>query len=108
MKIGINRWVYIALGAVASCGPIAVVFAKLFYPGIGIELDDAILSTIGFQSLAILTYPAGVLGTLVSIPAIYSGFVTPTEALLIAGPIAIAAGYLQWYVVIPRVFGRAP
>ena len=108
MKIRINRWVYFAMGAVASCGPIAVVFAQLFFPGIGIELDDAILSTFGFQSLAVLTYPAGVLGILVSLPPIYSGFVTPTEALLIAGPIAIAAGYLQWFVVIPRIFSRAP
>lgn len=108
MKIRINRWVYFALGTVASSGPIAVVFAQLFYPGTGIELDDAILSTFGFQSLAVLTYPAGVLGILISLPPIYSGYVTPTEALLIAGPIAIAAGYLQWFVVIPRIWAEHP
>jgi hypothetical protein len=103
-----NRWVYFTLGALACCTPIAIVLIQFIFPALADELNYTILASFGFQSLAVLTYPAGVVGTLVVLPTIYFGFVTPTEALLIAGPISLAAGYLQWFVVIPRIFGRAP
>src|SRR3990167_4888602 len=103
-----NRWSYFILGTVACCTPIAVVLGQIMFPEVGTELNDTTLAAFGFQSLAVLTYPAGILGTLVALPTISFSLLTPTEALLLAGPISIAVGYLQWFVVIPRIFSRTP
>jgi len=101
-----NRWVYFALGALVCAAPITIVFVQGIFPALHAELHDTILAAFGFHALAMLTYPAGVLGTLVWLLIIYSGFATPTEALLVAGPVSLVAGYLQWFVVVPRIFSR--
>jgi len=60
---------------------------------------------LGIQVLALLTYPAGAVGILPAMIGVFFGIVAPIESLLISGPISLAAGYLQWFVVIPRRFG---
>ncbi len=106
MRLRMNRWIYFILCVIASCAPFAVVYLGMSFPELGAELNESMITALGFQGLAVLTYPAGILGTLVSFPAILLGYTTPLETLLVAAPFSIAAGYLQWFVVIPRIFAR--
>jgi hypothetical protein len=54
--------------------------------------------------MTVLTYPAGAIGAIVSLITIYFGILTPEEAFLLTTPLYIAAGYIQWYVVMPKYF----
>lgn len=111
MRLRMNRWIYFILCVIASCAPFALGFLGMTFPELGAELSESIISIItvlGFQGLAVLTYPAGILGTFVSFLAILFGYTTPLEALLVAAPFSITAGYLQWFVVIPRIFAGSP
>jgi hypothetical protein len=106
--MSIKRWVYITLGTLAWLIPLAAGAVQIVFPEFkGVIPEDA-LAALSMQALALLTYPAGMAGLVVALPAIYFGLVTPLESLLISGPVAVAAGYLQWFVVIPRLFGRTP
>ena len=107
MKLRMKRWLYFALGAFACIAPIAVDLLQAIVPALRSDLRDIVFVSAGFQSLAVLTYPAGILGVIVSLATIYLGLLTPAEALLLAGAISLTLGYLQWYVVIPRIFGGA-
>ena len=69
--------------------------------------EDIIAAGLGNMVASILTYPAGIIGTMLSYAAVYFGLLTPTEAVLLAAPFYIGAGYLQWYVLIPTWKGRA-
>ena len=100
-----KRWAYVALGTLAWFVPQAVAGAHL--PALGTVIPEDVLTALGMQTVALLTYPAGVVGTLAALPAVFFGIVTPIESLLISGPISLAAGYLQWFVVIPTLFGRS-
>ena len=78
MKLRMNRGVYFALGFLGCSVPISLVLVQAIAPALSTEPNEPMLASFGFQFLAVLTYPAGVLGTLVSLPAIYLGFATPT------------------------------
>jgi len=67
-----------------------------------------LLALLGTWVASILTYPAGVIATVISYIPVYLGVVTATEAVLLAAPLYIAAGYLQWYVLVPNHFGVSP
>jgi hypothetical protein len=101
----VKRWVYLTLGTLTWLAPLAAAAgAEIVFPELGTEPEEA-LAALGAQAVALLTYPAGVAGTLAALPALFFGIVTPIESLLISGPVSLAAGYLQWFVVIPRLFG---
>ena len=68
--------------------------------------EDIIAAGLGSVVASILTYPAGVIGTAFSYATVYFGLLTPTEAVLFAAPLYIGAGYLQWYVLIPKCKDR--
>ena len=97
-----KRWIYVTLCTLAWLVPQAV--AAIQIPG----FPDMALWFLGTQVLALLTYPAGAVGILPTLIGIVFGIVTPIEALLISGPISLAAGYLQWFAVVPRLFGSDP
>src|SRR5262245_19592240 len=97
-----KRWIYVTLCTLAWLVPQAV--AAIQIPG----LPDMALWFLCTQVLALLTYPSGAVGILPTLIGIVFGIVTPIEALLISGPISLAAGYLQWFVVVPRLFGSDP
>ena len=59
---------------------------------------------LGTLMAGLFTYPAGVVGTVVSFASVYYGWVTPTESVLLATPVYLGAGYYQWYVLIPNYF----
>jgi hypothetical protein len=92
-----KRWVYVTLCTLAWLVPQAV--ATVQFP-----VPEAALWFLGIQVLALLTYPAGAVGILTAMTAVFFGIVTPIESLFIYGPISHAAGYLQWFVVVPRFF----
>lgn len=93
----VNRWLYIAIVLVGAVGlTVAAEFgqkpAYLLAPSIFI---------------AVLTYPLGVLAQGITLPLIYSGIATPAEATTLASPVLALLGYVQWYVVFPRLFRRS-
>jgi hypothetical protein len=95
-----KRWVYVTLCTSVWLVPQAV--AAVQFP-----VPEAVLWLLGIQVLALLTYPAGAIGILTAMTAVFFGIVTPIESLFISGPISLAAGYLQSFVVVPRFFGSA-
>lgn len=101
-----KRWIYVTLCALAWLAPPAIAALQAAVPGFGTAIPEEVLVAIGMQAVALLTYPAGVVGMLAALTAIFFGIATPIESLVIPGPISLAAGYLQWFVVIPRLFGR--
>jgi hypothetical protein len=70
-------------------------------------LDEVLLAAAGNLALSVLTYPAGIVGTIAFFALIFVGLATPTEAVLCAAPLYIGAGYFQWYVLIPKHFLRS-
>lgn len=54
----------------------------------------------------LLTHPAGILAQAVSIPLTYTGIATQSEAFILSLPIAVALGYIQWYVIVPKYLRR--
>jgi hypothetical protein len=107
-NVKIKRWVYVTLGTLAWFAPLAVVSVQAALPASRTMASENLLVALSVQAVALLTYPAGAVGMLATLPAIYLGIATPAEAMVVAGPISLAAGYLQWFVVIPRLFGRTP
>ena len=55
--------------------------------------------------LPVITFPMGALGALCALALIYPGIATASEAIFIAGPVYAIAGMMQWYVVLPKLFG---
>ena len=96
-----NRMLYLVLCALVCVAPIVVVAI-----GMGWPLDDAAAAGIALWLIPILTYPAGAIGTVFFLIVTLTGLTTLTEGMALAAPIFAVAGYLQWYVILPKVYGR--
>ena len=110
MKLNLRRRTYIVLCGLACVTPIALVFVQFAYdvsPSAASD-HDTLFAALGNFGANVLTYPAGVVGTIVFLGLVYGGWLTPTEALLFAAPLYIGAGYFQWYVLIPKHFRVSP
>jgi len=94
-----NRWAYFSI--VVIVGVAFGVSAGAFH-----DPDAQARLVAGSLLIAVLTYPAGIVGTLFGIALTYPGIATPAEALLVGAPLYAVAGMVQWYVVLPRMFGR--
>jgi len=67
--------------------------------------ETGYLILVGFQlAIAVLTYPLGVVGSLLSAGLILSGMLTPLEALLLATPVFAILGQLQWFWLLPKIY----
>jgi hypothetical protein len=97
---------YLVYCAWACVGPIALVLFRIAFgaPASIPAQEDMTFALLGTLMAGLFTYPTGVVGTMVSAALVYWGLVTPTESVLLATPFYIGAGYLQWYVLIPRYF----
>jgi len=106
MKLNLRRWTYIILCLLACVAPLALVFAQLpsGLPSSAASVDDTVWAAVGNLVVSVLTYPAGVVGTIAFYVLIFAGLATPSEAVLCAAPLYIGAGYFQWYVLIPKHF----
>ena len=98
-----NRILYLALCALVCVAPIVVVVVAI---GMGWPVTDGMAAGIALLLIPILTYPAGVVGTVFFLIMSLTGLTTLTEAMALAAPIFAGAGYLQWYVILPKVYGR--
>ena len=103
----IKPWIYLVTGIVGG--------ALLLYPVLEAEsasgqlVGEQLVQAVGYcfaasVLISLLTYPAGSLALLVAIPLAYHGIATIGEAFFLMLLIAMGLGYLQWYVVLPRVF----
>ncbi len=102
-----NRWVYAALCAFVCVMPsLWIVGSLVLGTDTGYE-DDMLFTGMSMLIAALLTYPAGAIGTIASWLMTASGLVTPAESVLVAAPVYVGAGYCQWYVLVPRYFRRA-
>jgi hypothetical protein len=97
-KFKLYRWAYFVIIIVASVMT-ALVASFATDTGWAIGLLVTLL-------LPMLTYPLGVVGTLIAFPLIYTGLATVSEGYLFAAPFYAAAGTYQWYVLFPRIFSR--
>lgn len=98
----INKWLYVSTVLV-----VCIVQGMVNDYSTSLPSDSssiiAILSSLG---VVLLTYPAGAIGLAVSLPLIFTGIATITEGNLLAAPVVALAGYLQWFVVFPRLAMR--
>jgi hypothetical protein len=93
--IFLHRWLYITVVLLVAVGA-----------GIAQEMGSVVLQFIFVLALPVLTFPLGVLGAICTLPLIYYGIATPSEAHMIAAPVYAIAGWAQWYIVLPRLFGK--
>jgi hypothetical protein len=98
MKLNLRRRTYVILCLVACVTPLALISFDL------VPVSDGLLAAVGNLAVSVLTYPAGVVGTIAFYALIFLGLATPTEAVLCVAPLYIGAGYFQWYVLIPKHF----
>ncbi len=94
VRVRINRWVYLGTATAVSISS-----------GICLDLGLPVAAFLG-PLLAVLTFPAGVIGLLCATPLIYFGIATQVEAFFITAPVFAIAGMIQWYWIMPRIFGR--
>jgi len=90
----------------ACIGPIALALFQLGFgrPGSVASQDDMMFALLATFMASLFTYPMGVVGTIVSWGAVQFGALTPAVSVLLATPFYVAAGYYQWYVLIPGYF----
>jgi hypothetical protein len=98
MKLYLHRRTYVILCLLACVMPLALISFDL------LPVSDALSAAVGNLAVSVLTYPAGVVGTIAFYALVLLGLATPTEAVLCATPLYIGAGYFQWYVLIPKHF----
>jgi hypothetical protein len=93
--------------AIYVLGVMAVGFggaiASLVFPD-----GNHVMSGITQLTLALLTFPLGFLASAAGSVAIFSGQVTPTEAVVFTTPLHALLGYVQWCRLVPYFYrGRA-
>jgi len=98
-----NRILYLALCALVCVAPIVLVLLAV---GMGWPVNEGVAAGIALLLIPILTYPAGVVGTVFFLIVTLTGLTTLTEGMALAAPIFAGTGYLQWYVILPGVYGR--
>ncbi len=83
----------------------ALVCLLCLLQGLSLETPDTSLFLMSAAALGstALTYPLGLAGATVTIPLIYFGIATKSEAFAVGAPIYAAAGLIQWYAVVPWI-----
>ncbi len=94
-NILLRPWFYITVVVLVAVGS-----------AVAQENSSVVMQLLLVLLLPVLTFPLGVLGALCTMPLIYYGITTPSEAQLITAPVYAAAGWLQWYIVLPKLFGK--
>ncbi len=104
-----SRRLYLIVCVITCSLPITAVvlaFALGYAPSMSYE-EDMTFAMLGNFLISLLTYPAGAIGTLFAycIP-LYHDLLLPSEAVIVAAPLYIGAGYWQWYVLLPKYYAR--
>lgn len=95
---------YVGLCLVASLVPLFLESARA--PDGESGVAEAISAFGGLLALAVLTFPAGFVPVVLWWLLVGSGIATPSEGVATLMPVFIAAGYLQWFVWIPKFVRR--
>lgn len=95
---------YVGLCLVASLAPL--IFESARHTSGESGAAETIGAFVGMFALAVLTFPAGVVPVLLWWLLVRSGVATPSEGVAVLMPVFIAAGYLQWFVWIPKFVRR--
>ena len=90
----LKRWLYIV---VVIVGAIGLAAGAQF-------VDSPFYLFVPSLFVAALTHPLGLLAEAVRLPLIYSGIAEPAEAMVVSAPLFALLGYVQWYVLLPRLF----
>src|SRR5262245_2724357 len=93
MKLHLHRWAYVILCVLACVTPLALILIQ--HPSdvssSAAVANDTLLAAVGNLAASVLTYPAGVVGSIASYALIYVGVATPTETVLCASPLYLGA-----------------
>jgi len=89
----------------AYAGAILVVALGTVLGAVGFPESDFIAASLGHWVLAALSFPLGLPASAVGLLLIYLGLLTPTEAVVAMAPVFGVLGYVQWFRVLPRVYG---
>ncbi|UVC10172.1 hypothetical protein IHQ71_06075 [Rhizobium sp. TH2] len=74
--------------------------ASVYYqPG-----DDIIIIAMGQLIVSVLTFPLGFIATAIGYAGVFTGFITPLEALLVTTPVHAVLGYVQWWRLFPWLY----
>jgi hypothetical protein len=68
---------------------------------------EPLLFAVAQQLVHVLTYPLGVVAEALVMLLLVLGLATTSEALIAAWPLYVGLGYVQWFVVLPRLCERA-
>lgn len=100
---------YLAICLLVCAAPLLGVLSSFFTPAAAQVpyAQELLWAGAGNLLASLLTYPAGAIGSAVSALAVFSGWLTPAEALLVSAPVYALAGHWQWYVWLPRRFRRS-
>ncbi|MDQ7746271.1 hypothetical protein [Hydrogenophaga pseudoflava] len=95
---------YVGLCLVASLVPLFLESARAPHGDSGVaEMLGAIG---GLLALAVLTFPAGVVAVPLWWLLVWNGIATPSEGVAAVMPVFTVAGYLQWFVLVPKLARR--
>lgn len=85
--------------AVFLAGMGSVAASAYYHPG-----DDIFVIAMGQLILSVLTFPLGFIASVIGYGGVFTGFITPLEALLVTTPVHAALGYLQWWKLFPWLY----
>jgi len=95
-----KRILYLVLCVLACVTPLPV---AVFFDNL---LNDVAVASLGLLVVQVLTYPAGAVGTVLWLVLVLTGLTTPTEGIALLAPVFAGAGYVQWWVMLPKIYGR--
>jgi hypothetical protein len=87
--------------------PRFLVEARLAPPGLLREELTWLPFWAAYQLIHVLTYPLAAFAEAVVLLLVGLGLATTSEALIAAWPLYVGLGYVQWFVVLPRLCERA-
>jgi hypothetical protein len=102
----LRKRTYIALFVVPLLLPFFVAIAKFAIDGSRLEsIRDALLVLPPLLCLMALTYPLGMVITAISfVVVVVLAWLPPFGGVMFAIPFYLIAGYVQWYLLVPRYF----